>query len=112
MSAMPRFLAANAPFVVDANGFEEGMFDVVGRRVEVADEAAAVDHHDAVRDARDLVQVMATDEDRRAGVGPPQQAFAEADDSGRVEPVRGFVEHDHVRVMLQRGREADALPVA
>ena len=101
-----------ASFVVDANGFEEAMLDVVGRRVQVADEAAAVDHDDAVRDAGDLIQMVAADEDRRAGVGPPEQAFAEADDARRVERVGGLVEHDHARVVLQRGRQSDALAVA
>jgi len=55
---------------------------------------------------------VARDEDAAACIGERPKESAQPRDAGGVEPVAGLVEHEHLRVPEQRGREAQPLPHA
>ena len=73
------------------------------------DELAAMDDHDAVHGLRDLGEHVARDEDRPPFGGERAKEIAQPAHAGGIEPVRGLVEHEHLGVAEQRGRETEAL---
>ena len=78
--------------------------------VLVRDEPAAVDDHDLVRHLLDLRQDVAGDENRLTVRGKRAEEVAQPANSLRVEPVRGLVEHQQLRIAEQRARDAQPLP--
>ena len=68
-----------------------------------------MDDHDLVDGLGDLCQHMARDEDRPTFPGEPAQEVPKPTDPLRVEPVRGLVEDEHLRVAEQRRCETEAL---
>ena len=61
-------------------------------------EPAAVDDHDLVRDLLDLGEHVAGDEDRLPACRERAEKVAQPADPFRVEPVRGLVEHEQLRI--------------
>ena len=67
---------------------------------------------DAVRQPRQLVEVVRRDEDHAVVAAQRVHDVAEALRPHRVEPVRRLVEHDHALLDQQRLRQAEPLQVA
>ena len=75
------------------------------------DDVALVDDDDALAGLRDLGQNVRAEDDRVIA-GELLDQLARFDDLLRVEAGRRLVEDEHVGVVDERLREADALPVA
>ncbi len=76
------------------------------------DQPAAADDDELVGHQRHLGEQVAGDEHRPAGGREALEQLADPLDALRVEPVRGLVEDQRVRVAEQRGGEPEPLPHA
>ena len=81
----------------------------IGERRE-RHELALVDDHDLIDRLRDLGEHVTRDEDRLARRRELTEKVAQPTDTLRVEPVRGLVEDQDLRIAEQRAREPEPLP--
>jgi hypothetical protein len=79
------------------------------RLAALRDDPAVADHHDLVSYDLDLVQQVRREQHGATLVGVAAEQVAHPADAGRVEPVGGLVEDQHLRLPDQRGRNAEPL---
>ena len=91
---------------------EAELFDVGVGPVDDRQDGPLVDHGDAVRQAQDLVEILAEQEDPHAAVRGAGQEGAHRFDGAHVEPTRGRRGHEHLRVRGELARQQHLLHVA
>ncbi len=80
-------------------------------RIELADHAAGVNDADPVGDPGHLVEVVAGNQQGRAGGGQLGDQVTQEDDTRRVQRAGGLIEDEQCRLVQDGGGQSEPLPV-